>query len=145
MDIESADIASWNIADKKVNGTVGLIRYRPELHFLLGHTNYPKKLTIFWDFEQSNSSGLPSDAQIEEMRQFEDAIVPVLDDDRLAIFVFTYTFNGTREWHFYTNDISSVGERINSALSKFAKLPIEMQVETDERWSKLREVYDLCS
>lgn len=144
MDIESADIASWNIAESKVNGKPSLIRYRPDLQSLLGDRRYPKKLTIFWDYEQTESSGLPSSTQIEEMRKFEDAIVPILDNDRLAIFVFSYTLNGTREWHFYTNDINLVGEKINLSLSDFPKLPIEMQVETDTSWSKLREVYELC-
>ncbi|MDO6567724.1 DUF695 domain-containing protein [Alteromonas sp. 1_MG-2023] len=144
MDIEAADTASWNIAESKVNGQPSIIRYRPDLHFVLGDKNYPKNLTIFWDYEYSDSSGMPSNTLSEEMRQFEDAIVPILDIDRLAIFVFTYTVNGTREWHFYTNDINAVGEKINSALSNLPKFPIKMQVETDADWTKLREVYELC-
>ncbi|MBF7074450.1 DUF695 domain-containing protein [Glaciecola sp. MH2013] len=145
MDIVSADKDSWNNAESIIDGTPSLIRYRPDLEYLLGHKDYPRKLTIFWDYEKKENNGLPTDEQMEEMRKFEDVVVPALDLDRLAIFVLAFTKDGTREWHFYTGDIGAVGKRFNESLSSFPKLPIELQVETDENWDKLRQIYEICS
>lgn len=144
MQIESADKAAWNIAESKRNDKPVLIRYRPDLESHIGNVKYPKRLIIFWDYEQFESSGLPSKAQFDDMRQFEDAIVNTLDHDRLAVFAFSYTHAGTREWHFYTLNIQEVGGRIHSALSSFPKLPIELQVTDDPDWGKLKEVYRYC-
>ena len=145
MQIESADKATWNIVEGKRNELPVMIRYRPDLESQLGNEDYPQRLTIFWDFEKLEPSGLSNDAQLDDMCLFEDAIVEALDYDRLAIFVFSYTHSGTREWHFYASNIQTVGERINNALSHFPKLPIELQVSDDKDWGKLKEVYQYCA
>ena len=144
MQIESADSASWNIAEGQRNEQPILIRYRPDLDYLFGNEKYSQRLTIFWDYPQEDSSGLPSSSQMDSMRDFEDTVVNTLDYDRLAIFVFSYTHSGTREWHFYVSDIVKVGSRINEALSSYSKLPIGLQVVDDPLWEKLNEVYAYC-
>lgn len=144
MQIESADSASWNIAEGFRDDKPILIRYRPDLDSLFGHLNYSKRLVIFWDYVCTNSTGLPDNNQLNDMREFEDSIVDALDKDRLGIFVYSYTYSGTREWHFYVSNIQLVGETINNALASFPKLPIELQVEDDPQWDKLKSIYAHC-
>ena len=145
MDIGSADTAPWNIAEHKSEGSVILLRYRPDLKPYIGLDSHPQRLVILWDYEPSNSSGMPTDELNESMRDFEDRIVNSLDHDRVAIFAFALTKYGVREWHFYAGDISEIGGRINSALSDLPVLPIQLQVEDDPHWSELRAVYELCN
>ncbi|TLU59458.1 DUF695 domain-containing protein [Thalassotalea litorea] len=143
-EIPSADSASWNIAESKPEGQPRLIRYRPDLEPYLGNPNYPKRLVIIWDFEIDNSSGMPSQQLVEDMKSVEDALISSLDSDRLAILAFVLTNPGSREWHYYIGDIEEVGNRINSALSTFPKLPLHLQVEEDPEWEQIKTVYEIC-
>ncbi|GFD91078.1 hypothetical protein KUL152_33040 [Tenacibaculum sp. KUL152] len=144
MIIESADTAAWNIAEGLRDDKPILIRYRPDLDGLFGHPSYSQRLVIFWDYVCANSTGLPNNNLLNDMREFEDSIVDVLDKDRLGIFVYSYTHSGTKEWHFYVSNIQLVSETINNALASFPKLPIELQVIDDPQWDNLKNIYAHC-
>jgi hypothetical protein len=105
---------------------------------------HSQRLVVTWEYEQDNSSGMPSEAQSEDMRAFEDAVVNAVDPDKLAILSFIYTNNGFRVWQFYVRDIEEVGIRINTALADFPKLPISLEVQDDANWDELRSVYNSC-
>jgi len=142
MKIASANDCAWNVAEGKRNGLVSLIRYRPDLKEHLGHADYARRLVIMWDYE-TNSSGMPSTNQLDEMRLFEDLIVEALDPDKSGILVLILTNAGVREWHFYIRDVNDVGNKINHALTSYPDLPISMQVEDDAEWGELQRVYSL--
>jgi hypothetical protein len=142
--IPSAENDAWNVAEGDVNGKPSLLRFRPNLKSFLGIPTHSQRLVITWEYEQDNSSGMPSENQSEDMRAFEDAIVNALDSDRLAILSFIYTNNGLREWQFYVRDIEEVGIRINTALAGFPKLPISLEVQEDTNWDELHSVYNSC-
>jgi hypothetical protein len=144
MPISSADLDAWNIAEGNINGKPSLVRFRPNLENHLGDSAYPRRLTITWEYGEDNSSGMPSSTQSDEMKCFEDAIIAALDPERLAILSFTFTNAGIREWHFYVNEVSTVGNKINAVLANFQKLPISLQVEDDPNWDELRHVFLKC-
>lgn len=144
MNITAADSAAWNIAEGGTKEHPILIRYRPDLEGFIGHKSYSKRLVILWDFEPDNSTGMPSSDLSDQMKLMEDALVEVLDPDRLAILSFVLTKFGCREWHFYAEDIPEIGNRINLALAALPKLPLHLQVEEDSNWEELQNVYNLC-
>jgi hypothetical protein len=144
INIPAADEDAWNNAEGKNNGRVSYIRYRPKLQQHLGNTDYSRRLTVFWDYEDDGLGGMPSSELSDQMKDFEDSLVRELDPDRAGILVFVYTSAGTREWHFYLENDCEIGKRINKALAVFPKLPIELQVQDDPDWAELREVYSLC-
>lgn len=143
-ELPSANTDAWNTADGQYQGKPRLLRYRPNLKKYLGDPEYPRRLIIIWDYESENSSGLPSSELLDEMRSFEDAVVNALDIDRCAVLAFILTQNGVREWHFYLDDVSEVGDRINESLTTFPKLPLHLQVEEDSNWDEMRAVLELC-
>ena len=145
LEIPSSETSAWNIAEGESEGRPRIIRYRPDLEPFLGSSNYPRRLVIIWDYEIDNSSGMSSENLSEEMKDFEDALVGALDPERLAILAFVLTNSGSREWHYYVSDIQEVGNKINSALSSFPKLPIHLQVEDDPDWEQVSAVYDICN
>ena len=144
MNISSADSDAWTGAEGRIQGKPSLLRFRPNLKEHLGNPNYPRRLTITWEYDEDNPSGMPSPIQSDEMQSFEDAIVESLDHDRLAILAFVITNAGIREWHFYVGEVPEVGNRINQALSTFPKLPISLQVEDDPEWNELKMVLAQC-
>lgn len=145
MTIPPADDDEWATAEGTMNGRPSFIRFRPRLQSHLGNPDYPRRLTIFWDYEDDNTSGMPSPEEIDEMRVLEDALIGALDPERLGIVAYVYTCAGTREWHFYVNDVSEVEISINQALGEFPKFPIDLQIEDDPGWDNLQEVYSLCN
>jgi hypothetical protein len=145
MKIEAANSDAWNIAKGTNPEKPTVLRFRPSLEAFLGDENYPRRLAIIWKFEAVDASGMPSDTQSADMKDFENLLIEALDPDRLAILAFVFTSAGSREWHFYLSDVSEVGIRINQTLASVPKLPIELNVEDDPNWDELREVYQLCN
>ena len=141
-EIPSAESDAWNIAEGMSQGKPSFLRYRPSLKKLLGDHRYPKFLSIEWRYEVANSSGMPNDPQTEEMRNLEDTLQSSLDIDRAAILAFIRTGSGVRTWHYYVSDMGEVGERINQVLEP--GLPIQLAVEDDPQWQKLRNVFKMC-
>ena len=141
MKIVAANSDAWNIAKGKNPESPNVLRFRPSLKAFLGDENYPRRLTIIWKFEPADASGMPTDTQSLDMKDFEDLLLEALDADRLAILAFVYTTNGTREWHFYFSDVSELGIRINKALASVPKLPIELNVVDDPNWDELRQIF----
>ncbi|HAV13243.1 MAG TPA: hypothetical protein DCX06_07115 [Opitutae bacterium] len=144
MTIAAANSDAWNIAKGKNPEKPTVLRFRPSLEAFLGDEKYPKRLAIFWKFDAADYSGMPTDSQSADMKEFEDILIEALDPDRLAVLAFVFTSSGTREWNFYLSDVSEVGVRINKALSAVPKLPIELKVEDDPNWDELRQVYQMC-
>ena len=143
--VPSANSDTWNNAEGMQNGMPCVIRYRPELERFFGMDNYHKRLVIFWDFDGKSSNGMPSEAESSRMKAFEDLLISALDYDRTAVLVLVYTCSGTREWHFYLCDITEVKQRVNEKLASEESFPIQLQVEDDSNWKKLRQVYSLFS
>jgi hypothetical protein len=143
--IPSADGDAWNNAEGQSEALPIMLRYRPNLKDFLGDTRYPRLLKIYWDYEQTNTSGLPSDEQSNQMREFEDLIQSELDPERVAILAFIRTHSGTRQWNYYVGDTALLSQRINKALNGLPVLPIELQVQDDPNWEELRALIQKCN
>lgn len=144
MKIEAANSDAWNIAKGKNPEKPTVLRFRPSLEAFLGNENYPRRLTIIWKYEATDDSGMPTDTQSADMKDFEKLLIEALDPDRLAILAFVFTSSGFREWHFYLSDANEIGIRINQTLAAVPKLPIELNVEDDPNWDELKQVYQIC-
>lgn len=144
MKIEAANTDAWNIAKGKHPERPTVLRFRPSLQAFLGDEAYPRRLMIVWKFEPTDATGMPTDTQSADMKDFEEMLLDTLDPDRLAVLAFVYTADGTREWHFYLSDVSEVGIRINKALANIPQLPIELTVEDDPNWEELGQIFQMC-
>ena len=143
--IPVADSDAWSIAEGNYSGCLTMIRFRPNLKNFLGHSSYPRRLSITWEYEKKDGSkGLPSNDQLDEMREFEDVLMKFLDPDGTAILAFVFTSNGFREWNFYIADAQVVGEKINEALLDKPGLPISLEVVNDPDWSEMANVLASC-
>jgi hypothetical protein len=143
--IPSAESDAWNLAEGSRDGRPSMVRYRPSLAPFVGDARYPRRLTFSWKYEVSEKSGLPSDAQSDEMRVFEDSLVASFDPERVAILAFVFTHAGVREWHYYVGQVDDLGDRVNAALSySSTRLPIEIAIEDDAAWEEMSRVLSQC-
>ena len=142
--IPSAESAPWNIADGNRDGKPVMLRYRPDLEAFLGDARYPRRLTILWTYPCGRSSGLPTDDQFNEMRDFEDLLQAELDRDRTAILAFSRTHAGCRCWTYYFADKQLLSQQINAALANHPNLPIKLEAEDDSQWTAMRTILEQC-
>ena len=141
--IERFDLESqtgWVGAEGEIEGMPTLVRIRQDLDLFVGHTDWPRRLTISWEYEADNPSGMPAPELSDEMRTFEDALVPAVERDKTAILAFVFTCDGLRHWHFYFSDIGAVQTRLTDALAQLPRFPLDMSAEDDPEWSLYQAV-----
>ena len=112
------------------------LRYRPDLTPSESHSSL---LRIIWMYADENAGVMPSDEDSAEMAEFEDLLVDALEADNLAILTAALTFDGARQWVWYTGDVPKCGERINSLPATVDPYPIEIDTLSDPKWEYLYE------
>jgi hypothetical protein len=136
------DNDTWTNAEGENDGTPFLLRFRPHLQDFIATNKYNKRLTILWRYKSHDSSLMPSNDEMGLMKEVEDALVDILENDIQSVLTFVYTGQNQREWHWYSVDINETGKRLNKALSAFNKLPIELSSEEDPDWSEYNAVLE---
>lgn len=142
--IPSAASDSWTVSEGSYAGQPTQIRHRSGLAAYVGHPDYPRRLTITWEYEAAEEFGaLPSPQLLEQMHAFEEKLSDAFDENRDGIIAFIFTCNGTREWHFYIQDVEVIGDILNRTLE--TGLPISIEVEDDAEWSEFSDVLSMVS
>ena len=138
-----ADDDSWINAERTEGGQPRMVRIRPDLASFDGKTSFPRKIVFTWTYgDDPELSGLPNEAQYNQMRPFEDALVLALEKSRAAIFVYARTGLGLREWNFYIVDIEGIQPDLNRVLSHFPGLPLTIGHYEDKHWSEYSAIVD---
>jgi Family of unknown function (DUF695) len=131
------DMASF--AKVATDDAVALIRYRLPILGGFEVPCYSWRLAVLWPYAQSDSGALPTPQANEEMDVFEDRIFKAFGQDNHAVWVAVLTFNGARQWVFYTNDVAECSRRLAAMPQESKPYPIEMEAEKDPTWDYLRE------
>ncbi len=79
---------------------------------------------------------MPCHELSDEMRVFEDSVVPAFDGHKAAILAYVFTYDSRREWHFYFADINLVSQTLNMALSDLPRMPIQIEASDDPEWDE---------
>jgi hypothetical protein len=58
--------------------------------------------------------------------------------DGLAFLAGVFTFDGARQWIFYTRDVAECSERLHAMPQERDRYPIELTTRTDARWEFFR-------
>ncbi len=70
---------------------------------------------------------------------FEDALGPVLEQDRFATLALVSTGENLREWIYYAKSQAGFAARYEYALAGMPAFPIEIHVAHDPLWSTYHE------
>ncbi len=129
----------WSVESGEKQIGPYVIRYRtPVLNSEKTH-GYERLLRIVWIYADENTGALPSSIDSEQMNEFEGYLLDSLEKDYLSVLTAVLTFDGARQWVFYTYDISKCSERINSISQKSKPYPIELDTQSDKGWEYLNE------
>lgn len=130
----------WAVAEGRSDGAVALWRYRVPVLGPTGGESHPIGVIVLWPYADPHSGVLPTEADMAEMSRFEDLLGEAVECDALAVMAAVLTFDGARQWVFYTRDLDHFVERL-SALPDYhgEPYPIEVAAEEDPTWAYLRE------
>ncbi|HEX7930764.1 MAG TPA: DUF695 domain-containing protein [Sphingomicrobium sp.] len=122
------------------NGPV-LARYRSGIPASADRALFSNLVVIRWQYADANAGTLPDDDTLDEMAEFEDAVLDASDHEKYwGSGVAVLTENGMREWRFYTPDTSEFMSNLNRVLAEKEPFPLDFQVFDDPEWLALTEL-----
>ena len=122
------------------NGPI-LARYRSGMPSSADKALFSNLVIIRWRYADENAGALPDDDTLDEMTEFEDAVLDTTDHEKYwGSGVAVLTENGVREWRFYTPDTSEFMENLNRVLTGKQAFPLDFQVFDDPEWLALAEL-----
>src|SRR5262245_60776180 len=118
-------------------GDIGplLLRFRTPVLAPPATAGYDRVLKIVWPYADEGNPAMPTDDDSEQMAVFENRFCEAVDDDGTDILTAVLTFDGARQWVFYTRDIEECGKRLNNMPQNDEPYPLELTTEKDPKWS----------
>lgn len=138
----SKEMTTIVIESEKQPDWVRFLQVRDEMLKALETGKYPIRVDISWAYEEG-TTGMPSEALAEQMEQLEEALLPKLEKNNLALLAYQLTGDGLRLWSLYTRNIHAFEEQLNEALKELPLFPITFYAEEDIEGDAYREVSSL--
>jgi hypothetical protein len=132
----------WFLSEGTIDELPALIRGREMLPVDVTPASHPNLLSIIWDYEGDLETRMPSEADSREMEEFEELIVPALEQNNVCALFVVITHDGQRCWQFYCRDKETTQAAIWSALGTEGNLPIDLQMDDDPEWAALSEIME---
>jgi hypothetical protein len=82
---------------------------------------------------------MPDALASEAMGTFENRLCSAWERDALAFLAAVLTYDGARQWVFYTSDVAECGRRLHEMPQEIDPYPIELTTESDPQWQYLHE------
>ena len=118
----------------------GLLRVRTPVPGPGIVTDHTRLLTVVWAYAEEGGGEMPDPEASAAMGRFENHLCAAVEADALAILMAVLTFDGARQWVFYTRDVSEFGRRLSVMPDDEGEpYPIELTTREDPTWSYLRE------
>lgn len=134
----------WSLLEGSNDTGHYLLRFRSALLAPLDISGFNHVLKVVWRYADENTGAMPTSDDSEEMSEFEICFCEAVQRDAIAILTAVLTFDGARQWVFYTRDIEECARRLNSMPSRNEPFPLELSSEWDTEWSYLHDSF-LCN
>jgi len=135
---------TWGVSQGKLDGKPIFIRYREGLKDAIGHTDYPFQIGVATPLLQPTQDGLTGDAESVQLNVIEDGLADVLNQTGDTVHVMTITFNGMREFVFYTKEWKPEDfERKVKTVKEIIKAGHQLQfmMQPDENWETFKKYF----
>jgi hypothetical protein len=103
---ELIDKDMWSIAHGNRDAGPFILRYREPVLQPEDISGYHRCLRIVWGYADADLAELPKEKDSAVMETFENRLCEILERDALAALVAVLTFDGARQWIFYTYHVS---------------------------------------
>lgn len=129
----------WAFAEIPTESGVALIRYRTPVLYGQDAQGYGHVLKIVWAYAPEGSGAMPTRELSALMEVFENRFCPAVEHDAHAVLTAVLTFDGARQWVFYTGDVQECGARLEAIPQETEPYPLELTTEEDPEWRYLHD------
>ncbi len=130
---------TWATAEGGPDDAPYLIRFRTPIVEAGEAPGHDHRLSVVWAYAAEGSGALPDDATSAAMAEFENRLCDAWEHDALAFLSAVVTYDGARQWVWYTGNVALCGERLDDMPQEAEPYPIELSTEYDPDWNFLRE------
>lgn len=135
----SDEIISVILSGEQDEEKVRFLQIRKELRRELSTSKYPIRVDITWAYE-GNPDGMPTEEIAKQMELLEDALIPALEKNNLALLAYQLTGEGQKLWSFYTRNIQAFQETLNQSTKELPLFPLTFYAEEDLEGGAFAEV-----
>ncbi len=129
----------WSLAQGDREAGPLLIRFRTPVLGPDGVDGYGRVLRILWAYAEEGSGELPAEPAVAAMERFEHRFCAAVEADGCAFLAAVLTFDGARQWVFYTGDVAECGRRLEAMPQESEPYPIDLDAFDDPAWDYLRD------
>ena len=130
----------WRMAHGYAGTAPFILRFREPLPGPVDVPGYDRVLRVLWAFAEEDLDAMPDDDTCRALASFEDDLCGALEQDLTAALMAVLTFDGARQWVFYTRDLAACGQRINALPQKEDPYPLELDSFIDREWRYVRDL-----
>ena len=133
----------WVLAETVEDGFPIMHRLRQCVPDGIIISEYPYLLSILWEYETEDNSGMPSEEQNEQHLNFDDAL-DEMDNKGSGTMMLAITGNGRKEWVWYVNDPQEWSNELHSCLQGHPVYPLDIEKSEDPEWETWKTFRDNC-
>jgi hypothetical protein len=128
------DAIPWTVAEGRTEDSRPLlIRFR-EVSRAFPRELFSRRINIFWKMVQPRADGLPTDAESERLKAFEDRLVSAVEPSNEAVLSVVLTAAGVREWVFHTGHVDRFLTQLTEMPQEVERYPVELHANDDPGW-----------
>lgn len=127
-------------AESEETGRTILVTGRKDISKFRSNPRFSIRVEVTWKYDSPTPSGMPSEAEAEEMEAVQEALMKEFRKDPVAVLTGIFTGDGKRDWVFYTLSTHIFGRKLNEVLAPFRLLPITVYCENDPDWEEYDEM-----
>lgn len=134
---------TWTLAEVERDCGIAMLRFRTPVLGGSGpapgsHRHY---VAVCWPYADEGSGELPGEGPSEAMSTFEDRLCGAVEPDALAALAVVLTFDGARQWVYYTDDVDEFARRLGAMPHDGdARYPVELTTGPDMTWARLHQL-----
>lgn len=130
----------WKTSDVQTPNGPGTLRYRAAVPPPSERAGYHSLLIAIWSYADEGSGEMPDTPTTVEMDRFEMLLRKAVEADGQALLAAVQTFDGVRQWTFYTRDVDEFAKRLGAMPNYHGQhYPIELATDEDPNWKYLLE------
>jgi hypothetical protein len=130
---------AWAASDGMLDNNPLIIRFRTPVLDASDMGEYTRRLSVVWPYAPEETGAMPTEADSEAMKVFEDRLIEAWENEAAAVLTAVLTFDGARQWVFYTRDVKECGRLLNEMPQNEDPYPIELTTEEDPQLNFLKD------